>query len=70
MPGRMNVLVFWRDGIIGRISRNGGKTPQEKIGVAQDRRSELIFYFLKFGEEKFTAVDFFAVAETQKIWLA
>jgi hypothetical protein len=28
----MNVLVFWRDGIIGRISRNGAKTPQEKIG--------------------------------------
>lgn len=46
------------------------KDTEEKNRVAQDRRSELIFYFLKFGEEKFTAVDFFAVAETQKIWLA
>ena len=70
MPGRMNVLVFWRDGIIGRISAQWRKNATGKNRVAQDRRSELIFYFLKFGEEKFTAVDFFAVAETQKIWLA
>ena len=64
MPRRMNALALWRDGNIGRISRSGAKTPREENRVARDRRSELVFYFLKFGEEKFSAGDFFAVAET------
>ena len=64
MPRRMSVLAFWRNGIIERNSRNRAKAPREENPVAQDWRFELVFYFLKFVEEKFPAGNFFAVAET------
>lgn len=64
MPRRMNAITLCCDGFIGRIFRYGAKTPRKENRMAQDWRSELVFYFLKFGEEKFAAVDFSAVAKT------
>ena len=64
MPQPMIAIALWREMFIGRIFCDGAKRPTEESRMPQHRRPELVFYFLEFGEKKFTTVDFSTIVKT------